>query len=55
VTAGGFAAEAEGEGVRAGLVDFVVLRVAGFAAAVEDVVKLCAIGAGEYAGEVFCM
>lgn len=40
----GFAADVQGQGVRAGFVDFVFLRVARLAAAVEDVVELLARG-----------
>jgi len=41
------AAEGHGEGIGAGFVDFVFLGIAGFAAAVKDVVELEIIGAGE--------
>ena len=49
----GFAARGHGEVQRAQSVHFVVLRVACFAAAVEDVGELLAVGAVEDAGEGF--
>lgn len=51
--ASAFAGEGEGEGGAAGGVDGVVLGVAGFAAAVEDVGVLGGMEGGEYSGEGF--
>jgi hypothetical protein len=53
LAARGLGTDGGGEGVRAGAVDLVVLRVSRFAAAVEDVVEFPAVGAVEYAGHVF--
>lgn len=52
--AGAFAGEGEGERGAAGGVDRVVLGVAGFAAAVEDVGVLGGVDGGEDFGKGFC-
>lgn len=51
---GDFLAEREGEGVAAHFVDIVGLGVTGFAAAVNHIVELFAIGSVEDAREMFC-
>ena len=54
LAAGHLLADGDGQRVRAGAVDLVLLRVAGLAAAVEDVVELAAAGPVEDAGHILC-
>lgn len=55
LAAGSLLAHGHGEAVRPQFVDLVLLREARLAAAVEDKVKLVAIGAVEYAGKRLCV